>query len=241
MTLISCSNKEKQVEIATAPNQTAQELDVSNQIVVDTLLEYNSPDLLDMSKHQLFIDTSKNSKYYKQIADWKPNKFDIQGIDYYFREISKTFESEKVNLMGFPRDWISLHSLNNEYVVYNPINGIDWRFSLTDSTVNQYRVESDTDLISKVIMLKPEELILELRTIPQKNKNQVAFIRIKKTKNPHIYSYQRSETSNFETTDYINLITPIEHLTEFNLVVSDAPQLVHSIVKFDKVEKDKLE
>ena len=41
--------------------------------------------------------------------------------------------------------------------------------------------------------------------------------------------------------DHFNLITPIENLVEFNLVVSDAPQLVHSAVRFDKVERDKLE
>lgn len=239
MVIISCSNNNNQVIRDNKHLQHKTKTD--NKTAIDTVLERNSPDSLDLTMHQLFIDTTRNSKYFKQILDWKPNKFDKQETDYYFKEISKTFDSKKVDLKEFSGDWISIHSLNDEYVAYNPINGIDWRFTLTDSSINHYRIEADAEVISKVISLNQKELILELRTIPQKSKNQISYLRIKKTKVPYLYSIQNSEILDFDKTEYINLVTPLESLVEFNLVVSDAPQLVHSTVKFDKIERKKLE
>lgn len=237
--LISCSNgkSEEKVDI----KQSKVNIQSEKQISTDTILERNSPDLLDMTRHQLFIDTTRNSKYFRQISDWKPNEFDKQGADYYFKEISETFDSKKVDLKEYSGDWISIHSLDNEYVAYNPINGIDRRYTLTDSSIVYYAIEADADLISKVVSLDKIELILELRTIPQKSKNQISYLRIKKTKIPYLYSIQNSESLDFDNAEYITLVTRIENLVEFNLVVSDAPRLVHSTVKFDKVDRKILE
>ncbi len=210
-------------------------------IAIDTILERNAPESLDLTTHQLFIDTTRNSKYYHQILNWEPNEFDVQGAEYYFNEISKNFEISKVDLKDFPRNWISIHQLNNEFVAYNPTNGMDWRIRLTDSSVNHYAIEADVDIISKIASIKSGELILELRTIPQKRANQIAFLRIKKTTHPYLYSLQMSDTSDFEETSFVELITPLEHLTQFNLVVSDAPMLVHSVVKFDPINRTILE
>ena len=102
-------------------------------------------------------------------------------------------------------------------------------------------MEADADVISKVISLDQKELILELRSYTQKSKNQISYMRIKKTKVPYIFSIQNSDTLDFDKTKYINLVTPIENLDEFNLVVSDAPELVETPVKFDEIERQILE
>lgn len=237
--LISCSSSkiEEKIDI----KQSKVNIQPEKQISTDTILEQNSPVLLDLTIHQLFIDTTRNSKYFKQILDWRPNEFDKEGADYYFKEITKKFDSKKFDLKEYSGDWISIHSLDNEYVAYNPSNGIDRRYTLTDSSIVNYAIEADSDLISKVVSLDKIELILELRTIPQKSKNQISYLRIKKTKIPYLYSIQNSESLDFDNTEYINLVTRIEDLVKFNLVVSDAPQLVHSTVKFDKVKRETLE
>ena len=241
MFLISCSVNKKQETADVGLLVQEPEMIEEKLNVIDTVLAYNAPEFVDSSRHQLFIDTTKSSKYYKEIIDWKPNKFDNQAVEYYFKEISETFDATTVDLKQFPRDWISIYSLDNEFVAYNPINGIDWRFSLTDSSVNHYRMEADTEAISKVISLSQDELILELRTIKQNTKDQISFIKIKKTKHSYIYVFQRLEYLGFNENDYSNLITPLESLINYNLVVSDAPNLVHSIVQFDKADKSKLE
>lgn len=210
-------------------------------VEIDTILEPNNPKTLDSTKHQLFLDTTRNSKYYAHIAQWKPHKFDTEATNYYYNQVANSKGAYKVDLGDFPSQWISIHSLNGNYVAYQPINGIDWRFTLTDSSVNHYRMEADADLIHQVLTLSDHELVLKLATIPQKQKKQEAFIRIAKTKKPYLYTLQWSETEHFKNLEYVTLITPLEHLTDFDLVVSVSPQLVASTVKFDAVKREDVE
>ena len=49
----------------------------------------NNPKNLDLTKHQLFIDTTRNSDFYKAYFNWNPHKFDKQATEYYIKEISK--------------------------------------------------------------------------------------------------------------------------------------------------------
>ncbi len=235
--LFSCSN----IKEHKPPEQSQPKPYKENHVDIDTILERNAPALLDLTKHQLFIDTTRSSTFYKEILDWKPNEFDDQAVQYYCNEISKTIDLRKVDLKQFPRDWILLHSINNQFVAYNPINGIDWRFRLTDNSVNEYSIEADADKISKVISLKPDELVLELRTIPKKSTAHVMYLRIKKTKIAYLYSLQKSYTLDFETTNEIKLITPLENLTKFDLVVNHSPVLINSRVRFDSIKRTMLE
>lgn len=223
--------------------QTSEEAEINLKVEfeIDTILEPNDPNTLDSTKHQLFLDTTRNSKCYNRITNWKPNEFDVEGANYYYREAAKNKEISKVDLKDFPRRWLSIHSLNGNYVGYQPINGIDWRFTLTDSSVNHYRMEADADAIQEVITLSKNELILKLATIPQKRENQVVFLRIKKTKIPYLYTFQWSETERFAKSEYVALVTPVKHLPKFDLVVSTAPRLVVSSVKFDDVKRKDVE
>ncbi|MEO1416845.1 MAG: hypothetical protein AAFW00_16285 [Bacteroidota bacterium] len=219
----------------------AMEETAQARIPIDTILERNSPQWLDSSRHQLFIDTTRDSKYVREIAVWQPREIDRQAVDYYLGVISQAFDLQKVELKEFPRDWISIYVLDGQYVTYSPTNGKDYRFSLTDSSVNHYRMEADADAIAKVIILKPEELVLELRTIPQKISTQIGYLRIKKTPLPYLYSFETSESLDFGNSEYIKLITPVEYIAQFDLVVSDAPFLVSSVVTFDKVRRSEFE
>jgi hypothetical protein len=231
--ITSCTNNNNQN--TTKNNILKTEPIKKIKLEIDKNIEYNSPQNLDSTKHQLFIDTTRNSKYYNQITNWKPNKYDIEGVEYYFKEITKTFKPKKINLNGFPRNWISIQSLNNEFVAYNPLNGINWRFELTDSSINHYKIESDTEVISRLISIQPNKLILEIRSYFEGNQNQTSFFKIQATTTPFLYTLQHSTTLSFKNVRHTFLITPIEHLKEFNLVVDDAPTLVRSYVRFDKV------
>ena len=81
---------------------------------------------------------------------------------------------------------------------------------------------------------------MELRTVIQYSDNQISFIRIQKTNLPFLYTFQRSNSLDFNN-ERIQLITPIEHLKQFNLIVSDAPTFIPCPrVRFDKVDKNHL-
>ena len=114
--------------------------------------------------------------FYEEIYNWQPNKFDIEGVDYYLNELQSHFGVSKVELGNFPKSWISIHKLDDRYVAYNPLNGIDMRFILTDGSINTSQMESDADLISEIVSHSSTTLILKLNTIPQKRKSQIEFL-----------------------------------------------------------------
>lgn len=203
---------------------------------IDTILERNNPSNLGSEKHQLFIDTTRNSRYYDQLISWKPNESDKGGVDYYMGQIGSKFNINHVDLKSFPKKWISIHKLNDTFYAYNPMNGIDWRMTLTDSSVNYYAIESDADAISELVSISDNELILKLRSSYDKNNFSQSYMRIKRSKFPHLYTLMYSTSLTFLAEEKVQLITPIEYLKYYDLIVSDAPTLVYSHVRFDQVQ-----
>jgi hypothetical protein len=208
-----------------------------HQQYLDTIIEPNDPNSLDTTIHQLFLDTTKNSKYYSQILNWHPNEFDIGGTEYYLNEIKELHKNSTVNFKKFPRDWISIHSLNQQFVASNPLNGIDVRYVLTDSSFNFYAMESDACAISKIIKLTNNELIAELVEYIEEDSTEIVYLKIAQSDIPLLYTIEYSGTKEFVETEFVRLITPLENLTQFNLVVNDAPVLNSSMVRFEKTKR----
>ena len=217
--------------------QTSQKEVEPTSPIIDTIPELNTLVNLDSSIHQFFIDTTKNSRYYNQIKNWKPNKFDIQGANFYYNEILKNHKPANKPIKNFPRKFTAVHQFENQLLSFNPINGIDHRFSITDTSIIHYRIEADCDLINKVVKETKNELILELRTIPQKRENQIEFLQIKKTSIPYIYQVSSSATNSFETNHFQNIFIDIDSLSKINMLVDDAPFLVHHTIKFQTVDE----
>lgn len=208
---------------------------------LDTILERNNPKNLDLHQHQLFIDTTRSSIYYDQIMDWTPNRSDLGGIDYYLGQIALHDKLNHVNLDRFPKKWISIHKLKDQFYAYNPINGVDWRITLTDSSVNEYAMESYADAISKLVSISKNELVLKVRSYYNQHSFPLSYLQIKKSKMPHIYTLVYSNDLTFAQDAYVRLITPLEYLKEFDLIVNDAPYLVYSTIEFDRITLEDLE
>ena len=92
---------------------------------IDTVLERNSPTALDLAESQLFIDTSRNSYFYKNIARFQPTSEDQEVVKYYIDEIKTDFPLPPVELSSFPKRWVSLRKLNNEFMLYHRCEGND--------------------------------------------------------------------------------------------------------------------
>jgi len=205
---------------------------------LDTIIEPNTPDSLDLSVHQVFIDTTRSSRFYDDITNWEPHEFDIQGVDFYLNEIESKFGESFVDLNQFPREWIEIHKLGNRYVAHNPLDGIDARYLLTNKSINYYSIESDADVLRKIISLSDNKLIAELNTIVQKSDNQVLYLKIEKTNIPYLYMKQVSSSVDFDIDTFICLVTPLEHLDKFDLVVDHSPIFLPSLVRFDRINID---
>lgn len=190
------------------------------KIGLDTILEKNNPKNLDLSKHQLFIDTTRNSETYKKLINWKPNRTDNDAISYYEKEIAKKHKPIKIDLKGFPRHWISLKKLNNEFVIYEPCDGNTTVYEINESSVLFfYQLESDADLISELMKITENEIALELRTVPQKTESEKTKLTIKPTEFKNIYEL----TYSYGDVIKKQFITSIEKVSEFDIVVNHCP------------------
>ena len=187
----------------------------------DTILERNNPKNLDLSKHQLFIDTTRNSETYQRLINWKPNRMDNDAISYFEKEISKKHKMKKIFLKGFPRHWINLRKLNDEFVIYDPCDGNTLAYEINESSVIFFnQLEPAADLISKLKKLREDEIVLELKTIPQKTESESAKLTIKPTLLKNVYEL----TYTFDNVVIKRFVTPKEKVSEFDIIVNHCPK-----------------
>jgi len=221
--LASCKQKTKPEKAENKPTEIP-----AWKVDLDTILEKNNPKNLDLSKHQLFIDTTRNSETFKRLINWKPNRMDNDAISYHEKEIAKKHKPIKIDLKEFPRHWISLKKLNNEFVIYEPCDGNTTAFEINESSVLFfYQLEPDADLISELRKITKNEIELELRTIPQKTETEKTELTIKPTEFENVYllTYSFGEW----------YVTPKEKVSEFDIVVNHCPTMKRMEFKgFDK-------
>jgi hypothetical protein len=209
--LASCKEKTKPEKAVNKPAKIA-----AWKIDLDTILEKNNPKNLDLSKHQMFIDTTRNSENFEKLANWKPNRLDNDAIAYHEKEIAKKHKQIKIDLKQFPKHWISLKKLNNEFVIYEPCDGNTTAFEINESSVLFfYQLESDADLISELRKITENEIELELRTVTQKAETEKTQLTIKPTEFENVYllTYSFGEW----------YVTPKERVSEFDIVVNHCP------------------
>ncbi|TRZ43330.1 hypothetical protein DMZ48_10685 [Robertkochia solimangrovi] len=211
--MVSCKEKTKSEKEENKPTEIA-----AWKVDLDTILEKNNPKNLDLSKHQLFIDTTRNSENFEKLVNWKPNRLDNDAIVYHEKEISKKHKPIMIDLKQFPKHWISLKKLNNEFVIYEPCDGNTTAFEINKSSVLFfYQLEPDADLIAGLKKITENEISLELRTIPQKTETEKTELTIKPTEIENVYLLTYSFGKWY--------VTPKEKVSEFDIVVNHCPTM----------------
>jgi hypothetical protein len=233
--LYSCNNSKRTELLKTLDSS------IYSGLRRDTIIEHNTPDSLNLKYPQRFIDTTRNSIFFKKFTDWQPSDIDSNLIEQYTNRLKNLVPKSTINLGTFPRHWISLHKLNGELMTYDPINGIDYRFIITDQYLLHFSIEAEADAISKVISISDTMLLLELKTIPQKNPDQQMYMRIKKSRIPDVYTLQYSSKPVFEEMEFVELITPLENASKFNMLVDHSEILLVENIPFEKIKSDEVE
>ena len=103
------------------------------KISKDTIIERNNPKSLDLSKHQIFIDTTRNSEFYKKLKNWTKSELDIKEITNSSKKHNVRFPEKLINLKIIPNYFISLRKLNNEFILYDRCDGIEQRYEITEN------------------------------------------------------------------------------------------------------------
>lgn len=198
----------------------------------DTILEKNNPISLDLSKHQLFIDTTRNSQFYDRVINFKPTQMDSNALSYYKDEISKKYKLNKIDLKSFPKRWTTLKKLNDKFVIYDPCNGQTPSYEINENSVYFFhQIEPDADLIFRLKKLNQNEIELELRTITLKSKTEKAELSIKPTQIKNVFEL----TYNLGDIIIKEFVTPNNKVSEFDLIVNHSPKAMRMEFKgFDK-------
>ncbi len=198
----------------------------------DTIIERNNPKSLDMSIHQLFIDTTRTYIFYERVE--KANLIQNPQQEY-INYINQMFENqifEKFDLEEFPRFWLTLRKYKGEFFLYDRCDGSDYAYGLTDSTFNIYDPhELDIRMITKLIKISKSEIEIEAAYDKKNNQEKPLKLTIKKTEQKDVYAL------NFE--GYYtgkSYITPFKNVRNFDLIVNHCPKYKINEVddKFDK-------
>lgn len=200
---------------------------------LDTILEKASPENLDMTRHQLFIDTSKNSMFYSDIKNWKPSDLDDQATGYYKGEIRKKHKVTHFKLDGIATRWIKLKKFKNHFVIYYPCDGHTSTIILTKESIDYHvGLEPESDLISNLTVLSDTSWEFSLWTIPEKSISEKAKLLIQKTELEDVYkfTYFVGDLSNTE------FYTPINNIQFFDLVVNHCNQ--EKVVEFGGFDQE---
>ena len=214
--LLGCENSENEKkEIVKVENQEIEFLQ-------DTILERNNPNSLDLTKHQIFIDTTRKSEFYEYLINWKPDKYDINPAETYIKELNKISKYKKVDFGNFPRLFVKINKLEDEFYLYDRCDGIDPRFELRDSAFIFYGpLESDAETIKKVIQINNKGIKLELNAFKAKTQTEFSNLEILKTEFKGIY-LMKYKNENYDREVFL---IPTKDILKYDLVVNNCPNM----------------
>jgi hypothetical protein len=97
----------------------------------------------DNTYHAIFIDTSKTSKFYDEISDFKFGQFDQESYDYSLEFLkSKNLKLTETKIEDLPRKWIILKLHGGQYFTYKPSDFYShYKVDITDSSLTEYTGE----------------------------------------------------------------------------------------------------
>lgn len=228
--------------LACSQNQTYKtESNTSDKIVIDTIIELNSPSSIDLSRNQFFIDTSKSSRFYEEMEAWDITAEGFKEIDFLLNGYEK-YPPHKPLKSNLPSRWIRLHKIQNQIVAYKKANGSDWRFKFTDSTLIYFTLEPDIDVILNIEQPDSITWILTLAPNPHIEDSKITYMKIRRCNNPMLYTYSYSSDLSKIDRVRIELITPLENIRKFNLLVEHSPnRLIRTNLRFENISLEDLE
>jgi len=189
-------------------------------MVRDTVLEKNNPDNLDLSKHQLFIDTTGNSQFYQTYLTIQPDKDVISSL---IDQIPSKCKLNQIENDSFPRLWISLKKLDNEFVIYHPCDGSTPSIAITENImIFNNQLEPDVSIICSVERIN-RTIRFTLSSILEESE-----LIIEPTTSNNIYKILYNAEEWFATTR--------ERVAEFKIVVNHCPKV--KMTEFSGFDKE---
>ena len=194
-------------------------------IGADTILDYASPDTLDLTVHQLYIDTVRTYGFegdvsltekqvqllYAELKNWE---------NHYTR---RKFSFHDVDIGKFPRMWKTIRKLEGKYYLYDRCNGSDPYFLIHRNVVLfREALEWDVIPITGIVLSKnDEEITLTLQRAGSKLSDEEgpSTLSFTKTTFPGIYlmAHQR-----YEGRTWHRYVVPVDYsINKYHYIVND--------------------
>jgi hypothetical protein len=127
-------------------------------IEYDTIAEKNMPDVLDFETHQLYIDTTSNSRPH-------------------------VFFKKKLNSISYtPQSWTVIRKLEDNFIFYSRSDGMDPYFEIHNNIFVFHGVHEETKHQIKNIITTNKKIVITIT----ENDSILNTIEIRKTKYPNI-------------------------------------------------------
>lgn len=201
--------------------------------VIDTVIERNNPTSLDLSKHQLFIDTTRTFPFYDQIEN--RTYIDADNPEWNEWVYSNFGDSifQHFNFGNFPRQWLVLNKYQDEFIFYKRCDGNHPAYEFNDSLFFIIGThEGDCRKILNVMELENHGFVIELGVFSNEGINQNISFSFLPTERIDIYKM----VVNFDGMIYSNYVTPKEYVRNFDALVNHCP--TNKVIEFDEVLDD---
>lgn len=245
--LSSCSGKQTTINSSNSEIKKSQvnpiqvEDDTSSEAKMDNDTIFIKREITDEYYHVIYIDTTRNSKYYDWLTEFEFNNYDLgayKGNYQYLKEkYPETFNN--VNALDIPENWIPVYSYKNRYYLYAPsdwgnagkriINDSAFVYWYMDGPLpvplkSAQKVENGTIIIEMIELFNdsPTEKTLTIHQIDPKTRLSVFEF----TNEPENYKYQ--------------LYIPIESAKQFDMIVNYCKNQKQMELDFDPIDFEKL-
>jgi hypothetical protein len=208
--LSSCNNNTLTLEDAP--------LRSSEVVEIDTVLEKNTPDKLNMNHHQLFIDTTSiRPRTATSPLNYKKNPSTIAAVEDIIQELIKIAPATSIKLTaGFPTKFVPIHPHQGSFILYDRCDGIDPQYKIEKDKILQFGpLELSAYTIAQVITQTATTLHLQLNALSSQPEAAKIDFKITKTDNPYIFKLLENNRTTY--------LTPLHHANQFDILVNHCP------------------
>ena len=189
-------------------------------IPMDSIVEANDPELLDLGQNQLFLDTTRSSSFFQQLQSWAPRIYHLETITFYQKRLKKRYSPPALRFPNFPKSFVRLHKSATHFVLYKPCRGMTTRYIIDEGLFLFYDSSGVIPkAIGKIIKSRPEEVKLTLWEDIWNDNSHSSSLTIHRSAEPFVYVLTYENEGKIQR----EWITPNEYIDKFDLIVNHCP------------------
>lgn len=189
-------------------------------IPLDSLVEANDPQRLDLSQNQLFLDTTHSSTFFHQLQSWSPRIYHMEAIAGYQKRLKQKYSPPPLRWSKFPTDFVRLRRSGSTFVLYKPCKGITSRYAIQDGLFLPYTSSGVMPkAIGRIKKIQSRGVILTLWEDIWDDNSHSSTLTILQSPESFVYELTYENEGSIQK----EWITPKAHIDEFDLIVNHCP------------------